>query len=129
MVKRKRWTAEEREAVYKKMDGHCAYCGCELSLEEMQVDHIIPLRRYETTGGADRPEPNSLDNLLPACRSCNHYKDTMSVETFRSMLEREPEILARDSVAYRNAVRFGLVIPNPGPVKFYFERKGERDEP
>ncbi len=123
MVKRKRWTAEEREAVYKKMDGHCAYCGRPITMREMQIDHVIPIKFQ---GREDR-DLNAMDNLLPACRRCNHYKDTMSVETFRSMLEREPEILARDSVAYRNAVRFGLVIPNPGPVKFYFERKGERD--
>ena len=123
MVKRKRWTAEEREAVYKKMDGHCAYCGRPITMREMQIDHVIPIKFQ---GREDR-DLNAMDNLLPACRRCNHYKDTMSVETFRSMLEREPEILARDSVAYRNAVRFGLVIPNPGPVKFYFERKGECD--
>lgn len=127
MGARKRWTREEREAVYKKTGGRCAYCGHEITMQEMQIDHVIPLRSYEAIGQLDRPEPNSLDNLLPACRSCNHYKSTMSVETFRSMLEREPEILARDSVAYRNGVRFGLVIPNPGPVIFYFERS-ERDE-
>lgn len=123
MVKRKRWTAEEREAVYHKTGGFCAYCGRPITMREMQIDHVVPIKFQDR----EEIDLNAMDNLLPACRSCNHYKDTMSVEAFRSMLEREPEILARDSVAYRNAVRFGLVIPNPGPVKFYFERKGERD--
>lgn len=34
-------------------------------------------------------------------------------------------VLMRDSATYRNAVRFGLVIPRPHRVKFYFERKRE----
>lgn len=96
-------------------------------MHEMQIDHVIPMEFYEAYA-VDGIDLNAMENLLPACRSCNHYKDTMTLEKFRSMLEREPEILARDSVAYRNAVRFGLVIPNPRPVKFYFERIGERDE-
>lgn len=40
-----------------------------------------------------------------------------------------PVALMRDSVTYRNAVRFGLVTPAPPPVVFYFEeRPSEGDE-
>lgn len=98
------------------MDGHCAYCGCELRYEDMQVDHVIALNGWSRQGS------DTLDNMLPACRSCNHYKSTMSLETFREMVENMPTALMRDSVTYRNAVRFGLVTPNPKPVKFYFEQ-------
>lgn len=38
------------------------------------------------------------------------------------MVESMPDVLMRDSVTYKNAVRFGLVTPNPRPVKFYFEQ-------
>lgn len=38
------------------------------------------------------------------------------------MVENMPNVLMRDSVTYRNAVRFGLVRPIPHPVRFYFER-------
>ncbi len=68
MSERRRLTKEERRAVYDKMGGHCAYCGCELHYKDMQVDHVVPLRK----GGPDVP-----DNMLPACRSCNHYKDSI----------------------------------------------------
>lgn len=34
---------------------------------------------------------------------------------------RMPDTLMRDSNTYKNAVRFGLVIPNKKPVVFYFE--------
>ena len=112
--RRKRFSSAEREAVYKKMGGHCAYCGQEITLHEMQIDHVIPIKQSGL---------NTMDNLLPACRSCNHYKHTMPVERFRAMLERELEILEKNSVAYRNAVRFGLVIPAPHKIVFFFEKE------
>lgn len=121
--KRRRLTKAERKAVYNKMEGHCAYCGCDLKFEDMQVDHVVPLNGWSKQG------TDTLDNMLPACRSCNHYKSIMDIETFRAMVENMTVALARDSVTYKNAVRFGLVIPNPHPVKFYFERlDGEHHE-
>ena len=38
------------------------------------------------------------------------------------MVEAMPDTLMRDSVTYKNVVRFGLVIPNKHPVQFYFEQ-------
>lgn len=80
----------------------------------MQVDHVIPLRK----GGVD-----ALENMLPACRSCNHYKSTLTLEQFRRAVERMPEVLMRDSVTYKNVVRFGMVKPTPRGVVFYFEEE------
>jgi hypothetical protein len=85
-----------------------------MKYEDMQVDHVQPL----SNGGAD-----ALENMLPACRSCNHRKGGSTLESFRRQVERFLVVLERDSVTYRNAVRFGLVTPNPHSVKFYFERK------
>ncbi len=112
MTKRKKLTKEQRVTVYNKFRGHCAYCGCEIDIKDMQADHLVALER----GGADE-----LDNIYPACRSCNHYKHTLTVEKFRQVVERMPDVLIRDNVTYKNAVRFGLVIPNPKRVTFYFE--------
>lgn len=86
----------------------------------MQVDHLIPMEFYEAYK-AEGIDLDQMDNYMPACRSCNNYKSTYTLEKFRKAAERWPEVLMRDSVTYRNAVRFGLVIPNPGAVKFYFE--------
>lgn len=116
MANRRKLTKAERMAVYQKTNGHCAYCGCLINFSEMQADHVVPLH----CGGED-----TLDNLLPACRSCNHYKGTSTVESFRKKVEAMPGVLMRDSVTYKNAVRFGLVIPRPHRVKFYFEREEE----
>jgi hypothetical protein len=112
----------DRQAVLAKTDGHCAYCGCELTTKTMQVDHVVPVRRWY--GRRDGEGTDDINNLLPACRSCNNYKNSMSLENFREAAERWPEVLMRDSVTYKNAVRFGLVEPKPRKVRFYFEQLG-----
>lgn len=121
MTNRRRLKPWERKTIHSKTDGHCAYCGTRIELKEMCVDHMIPMNMYERYKAAGQDLEN-LSNLWPACRSCNHYKSTLTVEKFRAMLERGPEILARDSVAYRVAVRFGTVKPTPKKIVFYFER-------
>ncbi|OQA82120.1 MAG: HNH endonuclease [bacterium ADurb.Bin236] len=116
MNKRRQLNRRERESVFRKCGGRCAYCGCELSYKEMTVDHVEPLHQ----GGKDE-----LENMLPACRSCNHRKSSSTVESYRRQVESFLKVLERDSVTYRNAVRFGLIIPNPHRVKFYFEEQNE----
>ena len=110
-----------RKQVYAKYNGHCAYCVCELEYKDMQVDHVIPLNGWSKQG------TDTVDNMLPACRSCNHYKSRSTLEGFRKMVEAMPDTLMRDSVTYKNAVRFGLVIPNKQPTTFYFEKVGGVD--
>ena len=101
MEKRRRLTPVERRAVYDKMGGRCAYCGEQLNYEDMQVDHVVALR----SKGED-----DLANMLPACRSCNHYKRGNSLEGWRRILEAMPATLERDCYTYRQAVRFGISI-------------------
>lgn len=118
--KRRKLTRAEREKVYTLCSGRCAYCGAHIALKEMQVDHVIPMEFYELYQ-AEGFNLDGMGNYLPACRSCNHYKSTLTLEKFRSAIENYPYVLARDSVTYRNAVRFGLVQPTPKKVQFCFE--------
>ena len=94
----------KRIAVYKKMNGRCAYCGCELEYKDMQVDHVIPIN------GCLEQGEDTLDNMLPACRSCNHYKSKSTLEGFRKMVENMPAVLMRDSVTYKNALVWSLLL-------------------
>ena len=55
-------TVEQWEQIKKDFDGKCAYCGEELPLEQ---EHFLPL----TKGGE-----YTVDNIIPACRSCNCSK-------------------------------------------------------
>lgn len=119
--KRKAIPKKIREKVYEKCNGHCAYCGCELEYKDMQVDHVVPLNGWSKQGS------DTIDNMLPACRSCNHYKSRSTLEGFRKMVEAMPDTLMRDSTTYKNAVRFGLVIPNKKPIVFYFEKLNQSD--
>ena len=64
-----------RRGLYHAFDGRCAYCGCSLDYNEMEIDRVVPV----TNGGLDE-----LDNLLPACHDCNHSKGGLTVEEFRS---------------------------------------------
>lgn len=116
MQKRRKLKISERRQIYDKFNGHCAYCGCEIEFKDMQADHIEPLE----LGGADE-----IDNLFPSCRSCNHYKHTLTIEKFRKALERMPAVLMRDNVTFKNAMRYGLIKSDKTKVVFYFERNEE----
>ena len=83
-------------------------------LLSMQADHVVPLH----LGGADE-----ISNLCPACRACNHYKSTFTVEKFREMIQRAPAALMKSNATYRSIARFGLIRHPENPeVRFYFER-------
>ena len=75
------------------------------------MDHLHP--RY--LGGTD-----DLDNLVPACRICNHYKKTFSVEQFREQLALIPGRLERQ-MTYRLAVAHGLIIPTGNTPTFLLD--------
>ena len=116
---RRKIETKERTEIWQKMKSRCGYCGIEITLKQMQVDHIIPHRN----GGTCNPE-----NLLASCRPCNHRKGTSTVESFREQLENQLDVLVRDSATYRNALRYGQVVEITNPIVFYFERK-ESEEP
>lgn len=116
---RRKLSKSERMQVYEKCKGHCAYCGCEMEYKDMQVDHVKPLR----IGGADE-----LSNMLPTCRSCNHYKATLDVDGFRKYLGSIHKRLMRDSIPFQVAVRFGIVQHVGDDVSFYFEQCEKPEE-
>lgn len=124
---RRRLSQAERKAVYDKYNGHCAYCGCDIPFKGFNVDHLHCLRNYEYTEEFTGIDVHSIDNLMPACGSCNRYKATMDLETFRKQLQKIPDRLQRDVCTYNIALRYKMVQENREPIKFYFERM-EEDE-
>ena len=104
-----------REQVYAKYDGHCAYCGREIAIKDMQVDHFIPKHGWSESGSDD------IENLMPACRMCNHYKRCHDLETFRTYITEIPRKL-RENYIYKIGVVYGNVIENDKPIQFYFEK-------
>jgi len=132
----------DRQAVFNKTEGKCAYCGCELK-KGWHVDHIEPIRRiYKTIPagyvfkgtpsekweeqrtiliGCENPEMDCIDNCLPACPSCNINKHSESLENFRARISQFVTSLNNYSVQYKIAKRYGLIQETNTPVTFYFE--------
>lgn len=115
MEKRRKLSKAERLMIYDKCNHRCAYCGCDIEYKDMQVDHAKPLY----IGGTDE-----LSNMLPACRSCNHYKATRGIEDFRKYIREIPKRLDRDSIPYAVGKRFGLIEDGEWGVVFWFEELG-----
>lgn len=121
-------TKKQREAVYYKYNGHCAYCGKEIEYKDMQVDHLIPQRRATAKAGRGRVPLEVVEdpsNLMCSCRSCNHYKRAHSLETFRRYIEEIPMKLTRDNYIYKIGLRYNLIEEHPRKIKFYFEQVEE----
>ncbi len=59
----------------------CQYCGRELPASELTLDHVIPRCR----GGA-----TSWENVVAACKPCNHRKGNRTPDEARMALRRAP---------------------------------------
>lgn len=78
-VKKKRriYSKDERKIIYDKSNGHCELCGHRLLLENMTLDHIIPL----SMGGED-----SMENLQASCFVCNQFKSNILPDDFMNRI-------------------------------------------
>lgn len=120
-----------RQKVYKKYNGHCAYCGCEIEYKDMQVDHIVSVYANEYCKMEDKKpisdiltddELNNIENYMPACRQCNFYKSTFDLETFRERLSTTLYENLKNNFNYKLLIKYGLIKENIEPVVFYFEK-------
>jgi len=133
-------TKKDREIVFNKFGGKCAYCGCELT-KGWHVDEIEPVRRsreylkdsngdriwdkvkrdYKSKATVEHPERFNIDNQYPACPSCNINKHSMPLEEFRNLIKGFMKHLNEISTQYKIAKRYGLIKETDIEVKFYFE--------
>lgn len=125
-------TQKDRQLIFEKYNGKCAYCGCELE-KGWHVDEIEPVRRNKVWNSnkarfePDKanpmmyPERLNIDNQNPSCRSCNINKHSGSIEDFRSLIKGFKKHLNEHSTQYKIAKRYGLVTETEVEVKFYFE--------
>lgn len=64
---------------------------------------------------------NSIDNFMPACRQCNYYKGTSTIDEFRRKILRL-ERTTLISFPVRLAQKYGIVQVKEWDMKFYFEK-------
>lgn len=107
----------DRNKVLAKYDGRCGYCGCEITLKTMQVDHMWPKR----LAGTDND-----DNLMPSCRMCNHYKRANSLEMYRRLLATLKDRLEIIYI-FRVAIKYGIIEWRGWDGKFYFDRAPQKE--
>jgi hypothetical protein len=120
---RKQITKKLRKELWNKFGYRCAYCGKFISLQRMQVDHIIPYARfYEIKADDITFHVHDEQNLNPSCAICNQWKGGWTVEEFRHDIEMQKQRLHQKSAGFRIARLYGLikVIKNK-KVKFFFE--------
>jgi len=123
-------TKSERQIVFGKYEGKCAYCGCDLQ-KGWHVDHIEPIVRdfkytkhkssFEQTGNCRKPQNENFDNYNPSCASCNIQKNSFTLEQFRNNIKQFVNSLNQYSTQYKFAKRYGLITETNIDVKFYFE--------
>lgn len=112
---------QEREYTHSKYGGRCAYCGIDIQIKDMQIDHIKPIFRNDK-GKVDLSNLEKLNNKNPSCRSCNNRKHTLSLEDFRKAVENSYNVLMRDSNTFKLALRYGIVERQKENILFYFEK-------
>lgn len=82
------FTAKQWTQLLGEYGNACAYCGASGPLT---ADHRVPLSR----GGR-----NVIGNIVPACKSCNSRKHTMTEEEFRALLSQQSNRLAEGYFEY-----------------------------
>ena len=113
---------KQREELKMKFGGNCSYCGCELG-DKWHADHLAPIYRgHDETKRFAHRGYDELDNLMPACVSCNLSKSTWSLEMWREELSEKVNRLLKYEKNFRLAVDFGQVEIKKVPIVFYFEK-------
>lgn len=122
---------KDRQILFNKYGGKCAYCGDELK-KGWHADHIEPIvrnfkydkekGRFKTDGTCRKPENENIENYNPSCASCNIQKNSFSIEEFRHNIKKFVESLNKNSTQYKFAKRYGLIKETEAEVQFYFEK-------
>lgn len=100
-----------REKVFKKTNGKCVYCGCELNFYNFHIDHMKPKSKMTKN-------KNDIKNLVPSCVDCNLLKGNLEIEDFRKKIEN----FIIDDTKCRTLKRYYNIKPKK--IVFYFERQG-----
>ena len=100
-----------RREVFARDGYTCQYCGRQTG--DLTLDHVVPRHR----GGA-----HSWDNLVTACKACNHRKGGKLLDEAKLRLAAQPvraalrRLLALHPVPARRPQRELALVPVPWPL-------------
>lgn len=101
----------KREKVFKKTNGKCIYCGCNLDFYDFHIEHMKPKSKINY-------DKDNLDNLFPSCIDCNLLKGNLEVNEFKEKIEN----LIFNDTRCRTLGRYYNLKPKK--ILFYFEKQG-----
>lgn len=110
---------EFRHSVLNKYDSKCAYCGCELSINSLRLDHIIPVKR-----GEFKATKNSelLNDFNPCCNSCNSSKGALSIKDWKKIIISRLDNLVDSNYNLRLLVVLDIIRMTDTRILFYYEK-------
>ena len=92
----------------------------------MQIDHLVPLYRNDSDERLNKwgkiRGTDDISNLMPSCRSCNHYKSTFTLDEYREQLMIMRERLNKQHKIYSISKRYRLIEEKPNKIVFFFEK-------
>lgn len=106
--------------LWEKSGGHCWYCGDELK-NGWIIEHVHP----RSKGGSYH-----IDNLVPACRSCNVIKSNKSLDEFKKLLQHKlvnaPKFTREQLEYLLNTLGVDPYVTEGGDLApFWFEKEGK----
>ncbi|KKM71805.1 hypothetical protein LCGC14_1426850 [marine sediment metagenome] len=109
----------KRKIVYSKLniiyrdDQICQYCGRQFPINELTIDHVIPVSRWHKIPSYRKPKSiHSWENQVCCCHSCNRHKsDKLLNEINMKLLKlpKEPAYQAHLVVSKNRAEKYGWI--------------------
>ncbi len=109
-IPRKKVVYSRLNIIYRD-DMKCQYCGGRFRMDELTVDHVIPVSRWnDISPGKRASNPNSWENQVCACKKCNAHKgNKLPQECGLSLIKRplEPKYMPYLIISRDKADKYG----------------------
>ena len=118
----------KRLRVFLRYGGNCGYCGEELDADNFTIDHI---QATDNDGG------NEIENLMPACKTCNSRKGNLDLTDYRELMayrrcwlhfkqHYKVNMTLKITRALESELGVTWTLPWKDTVEFHFEGKREQ---